>query len=338
MAGSAQVRWQTGRVHSTTPAAEGIRRIELDLEHPVRVEPGAHVDLRIDSGDVRSYSLVGGSQDGRRITLGVNLSPTSRGGSRFMHSLRPGDTLPVTSPLQNFPLRVGAPRYVLLAGGIGITALAGMASVLRRLGADYTLVFVGRTRGRMAFLEELREAHGENLRVHIDDEGVPLSVSELLDQVDSTTELYMCGPIRLMDAVRREWLQRELPLPNLRYETFGSSGWFQAEEFLVRAPSWGVETVVGIGESLLDALERSGVEAMSDCRKGECGLCVLAVEQLDGAIDHRDVFFSERQKHGDAKLCACVSRVARRKDSSAQADQGAPPSSSSMPSITLDVH
>lgn len=337
MAGSVQARWQTGRVHAAAPAAEGIRRIEIELEQPVRVEPGAHVDLRIDSGDVRSYSLVGGSQDGRRITLGVNLSPTSRGGSRYMHSLEPGDTLPVTFPLQNFPLRVGAPRYMLLAGGIGITALVGMASVLRRLGADYTLVFVGRTRERMAFLEELREAHGENLRVHIDDEGAALSVPQLLDQVDPATELYMCGPIRLMDAVRREWLQRELPLPNLRYETFGSSGWFQAEEFLVRAPSWGVETVVGTGESLLDALERSGVEAMSDCRKGECGLCVLPVESLDGAIDHRDVFFSERQKQDDTTLCACVSRVARWKAPAAQADQGAPPSSS-MPTITLDVH
>ena len=69
----------------------------------------------------------------------------------------------MTQPLQNFPLRVGAPRYVLLAGGIGITAVAEMARVLRHVGADYTLVYVGRGRDRMAYVVELAELHGDRL-------------------------------------------------------------------------------------------------------------------------------------------------------------------------------
>ena len=83
--------------------------------------------------------------------------PQSRGGSVFMHSLAPGDELQVTQPLQNFPLSVAAPRHVLLAGGIGITAVAAMARVLRGVGADYTLVYVGRSRERMAYVDELAE-------------------------------------------------------------------------------------------------------------------------------------------------------------------------------------
>ena len=51
----------------------------------------------------------------------------------------------ITQPLQNFPLRVGAQRYVLLAGGIGITAIANMAAVLRNVKADYTFVYAGRS-------------------------------------------------------------------------------------------------------------------------------------------------------------------------------------------------
>ena len=48
---------------------------------------------------------------------------------------------------------------------------------------------------------------------------------------------------------------------------------------------------------------------LSDCERGECGLCALDVIEAEGAIDHRDVFFSEEQKaHGD-RLCACVSRA-----------------------------
>ena len=82
----------------------------------------------------------------------------------------------MTQPLQNFPLRVGAPRYVLLAGGIGITAVTEMARVLRHVGADYTLVYVGRSRERMAYVAELTELHGDRLVLHVDAEGTPLDV------------------------------------------------------------------------------------------------------------------------------------------------------------------
>ncbi|MDA2806064.1 PDR/VanB family oxidoreductase [Nocardiopsis suaedae] len=334
MSGTNQVRWLRGRVVSTGPAAEGIARITIAAEEPVRADPGAHVDVRTGDGPagVRSYSVVASGANGTELTLGVRLSPTSRGGSAFMHALRPGDALEVTAPLQNFPLRVGAPCYVLLAGGIGITALRAMAAVLRRLGAEYRLVYVGRSRPGMAFLRELEREHGDRLEAHVDDEGTGLDVPGLVGGVDEHTELYMCGPIRLMDAVRRRWLERGLPLPNLRYETFGNSGWFEAEEFVARVPRLGVETTVGAGESLLEALDRAGVDTMYDCRKGECGLCQVDVLAVDGAVDHRDVFFSERQKAASDKLCTCVSRVVRRTGASDASDGPSGPGT-----VVLDV-
>ncbi|MDV3206318.1 MAG: ferredoxin reductase, partial [Rhodococcus ruber] len=176
-----QPSWQRGRVVSTDPAADAIARIVLALDTPVRAEPGSHVDVRLDTGEVRSYSVVStgtagtvvstgtagtvvsAGADGRTVTLGVHLSPTSRGGSRFMHALRPGDELDVTAPLQNFPLRIGARRYVLLAGGIGITAISAMGTALKRVGADYRLVYVARTRSASAFLSELDALHGDRL-------------------------------------------------------------------------------------------------------------------------------------------------------------------------------
>jgi len=130
--------------------------------------------------------------------------------------------------------------------------------------------------------------------------------------VDESTELYMCGPIRLMDAVRRAWIERELPLPNLRFETFGNSGWFEAQEFVVRIPAQGIEVAVQADQTMLEALEAAGADMMFDCRKGECGLCEVRVIQLEGDIDHRDVFYSERQKDARSKLCCCVSRVVAR--------------------------
>jgi vanillate O-demethylase ferredoxin subunit len=232
-----------------------------------------------------------------------------------MHALQTGDSVRVSYPLLNFPLVVGAARYVLVAGGIGVTALVAMATALRRRGADYTVVLVGRSRGVLAYLDELTEEHGDRVVVHIDDEGTSLDVGALVDDVArsdraATTELYVCGPIRLMDAVRREWAGRALPGPNLRFETFGNSGAWAPEPFRVHIPALDREVTVGEEDSLLDALENAGVELMWDCRKGECGLCTVRVLGCDGRIDHRDVFLSDDQKEQDTSLCACVSRVA----------------------------
>jgi ferredoxin-NADP reductase len=312
--------WSTGRVVATSPVARDVQRITIARPARGRAAPGSHVDVRIPLGhttDVRSYSVVESADDGSLLTISVLKVPQSRGGSVFMHSLSPGDELQVTQPLQNFPLSVAAPRHVLLAGGIGITALAAMADVLRGTGADYTLVYVGRSRDRMAYVDELTTLHGDRLQVHVDTEGSSLDVTGLVESVDShpqrtATELYMCGPIRLMDAVRRAWETAGLPRANLRYETFGSSGWYRSEEFTVSVPERQVETTVRTDETILEALTRAGVDLMYDCRKGECGLCLLDVDTVDGTLDHRDVFLSATQKAAGRHISTCVSRVASR--------------------------
>ncbi|MDA3626114.1 PDR/VanB family oxidoreductase [Saccharopolyspora sp. WRP15-2] len=316
MAVQTQTRWQRARVVEVSDVADGIRRIVLAPEQPEHAAPGTHIDVQIgdDARRVRSYSVVRSEDGGRRLTLSVRLSPTSSGGSAAMHRLRVGDDLTVTGPLQNFPLAVGAARYVLVAGGIGVTALVAMASALRRRGADYQLVLVGRSRPAMAYLDDLVAEHGDRVSVHVDDEGTSLAVDDLVAGIARTpaaagTELYMCGPIGLMNAISRSWAEYDLPTTNLRFETFGSSGRYQAEEFLVRLPDLGREITVAPDASILDALESAGVDALSDCRKGECGLCLAKVVDSTGTIDHRDVFLSESQKERSNRLCLCVSRA-----------------------------
>ena len=307
--------WQGGTVALNVRLTADIKRIEFDLDQPTAVPPGAHVTLRLDidgTVDRRSYSIVDSSADGRRVALSVFESPTSRGGAAVMHALEPGARVEITQPKNNFPLGHGAPRYVLLAGGVGVTVILAMADALRAVGANYSFVYVGRSREAMAYLDRIQRDHGDRLALHVDDEGSGLSVADLVDDVAagvSGTELYVCGPIRLMDAVRRVWQDRALPPANLRMETFGNSGWFTPESFTVRIPGQGIETVVGPGQSMLEALQAAGADMMYDCRKGECGLCEVAVADLQGDIDHRDVFYSERQKDARSKMCACVSRV-----------------------------
>jgi vanillate O-demethylase ferredoxin subunit len=110
-----------------------------------------------------------------------------------------------------------------------------------------------------------------------------------------------------MDAVRRAWTERELSYPNLRYETFGNSGWYDPEELIVKVPALRLEVAVGQGRSMLEALEDAGADMMFDCRKGECGLREIRILKLQGTIDHRDVFYSARQKAQPRKWPAVYS-------------------------------
>jgi ferredoxin-NADP reductase len=312
------LRWQHGEVRETGDAADGVRRIVIEPERPVNAAPGSHIDVVVDREGRelrRSYSVVRSEDTGQRWTISVQLARPSRGGSSAMHALRKGDRLRVSDPLQNFPLGVGAGRYVLVAGGIGVTALVAMASALRRRGADYTVVFVGRSRSTMAYLDDLTTEHGARLHAHIEDEGGRLDPASLVAGIAGSrravdTELYMCGPIGLMDALRHQWTAHALPGPHLRFETFGSGGAWANEEFRVAIPALDRTVVVQENVSMLDALEEAGIEVIWDCRKGECGLCTVRVLGCDGDIDHRDVFLSEQQKASNTALCACVSRVA----------------------------
>jgi len=307
------VQWQDATVVERGEVAEGIVRVVFQPSLPVPARPGEHLDILVhldsERTDERSYSIAGARPDGTRLAVSVARTPTSRGGSDYLHRLAPGDTVRITQPLQDFPLRVGASSYVLIAGGVGVTAIRGMASTLKRIGAEYVVHYVGSDRSRMAYLADLEATHGERLVPHVTREAGRMSVAELLATVPNDAEVYMCGPIRLMEEVKRTWEANGRDITALRYETFGNSGWFEAEPFEVVVPRLGATVEVGPGESMLEALERGGVEMMYDCRRGECGLCEVRILDLDGRVDHRDVFYSERQKAPNAEMCCCVSRV-----------------------------
>lgn len=304
--------WQQGEILEIRDVAEGIKEFVIRQSNPAKAAAGSHIDLMVSiAGEPtrRSYSVVSQSDDLSLLKIAVFQVRNSRGGSIAMHGLSVGDVLDITQPLQNFPLRFGAKHYVLLAGGIGVTAIIEMAKQLRIHGANYELVYVARSKKAMAFADELAALHGDRLQVFIDDEGQSLDVPSMMSRVTKDTELYMCGPIRLMDEVRRTWSNSEFDITNLRYETFGASGWFDPEVFSVTVPEKGVTVQVGKNQTIVEALEAAGLEVMSDCRRGECGLCEARITALDGIIDHRDVFYSPEQKAEGEKIACCVSRL-----------------------------
>ena len=301
--------WGRATVRKATDAARDVRLISLVPEQGHRrAMPGAHVDVEVTIGGVarrRSYSVVDDA-DGA-WTIAVRHLPNGRGGSRLMCALQPGDTLRIAPPESHFGLSPSGPGYLLIAGGIGITPLIGMARLLATR-APLRLLYAGRSRTHMPFLNELQTMLGDRLEVFAGDEGRRLDLPSAFAGLHLDGEAYLCGPAALLDAARAAWREAGRSPAQLRFETFGSGGGAEAEPFRVHVRDHDMTVEVPRDMSLLDTLAGAGIELAYDCLRGECGLCAIDVVGA-AVLDHRDVFLSAEQRHQGRTICACVSRA-----------------------------
>jgi vanillate monooxygenase ferredoxin subunit len=197
-----------------------------------------------------------------------------------------------------------------VAGGIGITPIFGMAHALERHGRPFRVLYAARSREQMPFVEELSELLGDRLELFVSAEGERLDVAAEVERLDPEGELYLCGPLRLRDHAQHVWREKERRPDRLRFETFASGGRFAAEEFVARVrDQGGKEVTVRANRTLLDALRDDGVEMMWDCLRGECGLCATQVIEVEGELDHRDVFLSDSEQAEGKTIVTCVSRA-----------------------------
>ncbi len=306
------LEWQDARLRAVRDVAADIRLFEIEPAAPAKPPaPGSHISVAVTidgRADTRCYSLIGTAEDGA-YRIAVKRLTESRGGSAYMWSLSPGARLRISDPQNLFELTLGRPDYLLIAGGIGVTPIHGMALALAARGAKLRMLYAARQRADLAFADELADRLGDRLETYVDEEGQRMELAAAIDALHPDGELYLCGPIGLMEAVRRQWRQSGRPVERLRFESFGNSGRFAPEPFTVRIPRLDKTITVPDNRSMLDALEAAGVELLSDCRRGECGLCAVEILGVEGEVDHRDVFFSDGQKAENHRMCACVSRV-----------------------------
>ena len=304
------------RVAEVSAATPQIRR--LRLAHP-RGEPlpsweaGAHVKVRLPDGDERSYSLIDASGDQSGMTrphvyrLGVRLEEASKGGSKFMHSLKVGDTISVSLPSNNFPLEQTTKPIVLLAGGIGVTPIISMATTLVAGGRDFRFIYAGRCRQHMAFLPEIEALAGPRLTLHIDDTAGILDVRGLMASLTAGEPLYLCGPTAMLDAALSCARELGWDKSRLRFEIFAAAAPVAGDRpFEVVLKNSGRSYVVPAGKSILDVLIEAGEDPMHDCKRGDCGICQVGV--IEGVPDHRDYILSDAEKAAGKLMQICVSR------------------------------
>jgi len=289
---------------------------------------GSHlqVQVQIDGRvDARRYSLVG-LPDPQAYRIAVKRVEPSRGGSRFLWSRSIGDRLVIASPNNHFEVSLKPPHTLLVAGGIGITPLLGAALTLAAHGASLRMCYAARDAGELVYGDRLRKALGEQLATFVSAAGQRIDLAAEIAALHPQAQMLVCGPLPMLHAAQAAWLAVGRPERLLRFETFGASGARPAEAFWVRVPRHGVEAQVPADRSLLDVLNEHGVETLYDCLRGECGLCAVDILQVDGEVDHRDVFLGADERRANRRLCACVSRVCGGGvvlDSAYRADAGA---------------
>ena len=297
------------RVEGKALAAEDVAALtlhELEGQPLPHWEPGAHVDLIIDGVATRQYSLCGDPNDHDTWRLGILRDANGSGGSLYVHDqLHPGDIVRIRGPRNNFPL-AASPHYLFIAGGIGITPMLPMIRTAHAAGADWQLMYGGRRRASMAFLDEL-SAYGDRVTVWPQDESGLIDLPSLLGTPKPETLVYCCGPEPLLAAVEAQCAH--WPKGSLHVERFVPKPLTEpvlAEAFEVHLAASDMTLTVPVDRSILSVVEEAGVGVLSSCGEGTCGTCEVAV--VEGIPDHRDSVLDAEQREAGDCMMICVSR------------------------------
>ncbi|MDQ0455818.1 PDR/VanB family oxidoreductase [Rhizobium paknamense] len=303
--------WRKARVISMAEPAADVRMLTFAVDGlQSAFDPGSHTNIKVminGAPAIRTYTVIPSAPG--TLSIAVKLHPNSRGGSAAIWRMQPGDETEMTEPENRFELSWRASHYLLIAGGIGVTPIYGMAEALAARGQSLRMVYGAKNRSLMAFAEPLQALLGDRLQCFSQDEGQHLDLEAEFSALPPDAEAYICGPLGLLEAARDIWRRSGRPMSRLRYEVFGDNGRFAEQEFEVEVAGYGRSITVRADQTMLDALTDAGVPMIFDCRRGECGLCAVSIVSATGEVDHRDVFFSQGERKENPRICACVSRL-----------------------------
>lgn len=226
----------------------------------------------------------------------------------LLDSVKVGDKFEANGPAGVFRFQpvFHSKKSLFLAGGSGVTPFLSMTREIvdAALDRDVVMLYGCRSSEGVLYYEELRAYSDKypNFKYH-------LVISEKDDSWNGETGFidrnlikrlvpdyaertcYICGPQVMNDFCKTELQELGLSEKQIRREMFGTRCDIQNE------PGW-PESLTGdevfnvkigeriipakSGESLLTALERSGVRMNVCCRSGECSLC--RVKLVDGKV------------------------------------------------------
>lgn len=306
------------RLEVTDVQTEARDVVQVELRAPgggelPAFEPGAHLAIDLPNGMIRHYSLANDWRERDRYVVGVARAANGRGGSLFIHqTLRRGMILSVSAPRNGFPLDASARRYLFLAGGIGITPILAMIRWCQAHARPWRLAYAVRSAQRAAFLETLSTFGGGSVHLHADDQQAGVfDPDPWLSGSPEGEHVYCCGPAPMMAAVKAAARHRDPQ--SLHFEYFAAPGDEQgvlrapAKAFTIELRRSGRSLEVPADKTILDVLEKQGIQVVSSCREGTCRTCETVV--CEGAVEHRDYCLTPAEQQTGNTMLVCVSRA-----------------------------
>lgn len=271
---------------------------------------GAHTVVEMKDGDLtrlNPYSLMSDPFDQTAYTISVRRDDEGRGGSLFMHTqVEVGQEMVISNPVNLFSLDLRAKKHLMIAGGIGITPFLAQIKQLDRAHGNWELHYACRSEALGSYVDYLTSTHPNDVNVYYDDQSQVIDLESLLDGQPLGTHIYVCGPKGMIDWVRGKAGDLGWPREAVHYEEFLAPK--PGKPFEVKLAVSNKVIQVGEQESLLEAMEREGVDAPYLCRGGACGQCETEVIDYAGNFIHRDHWLDDEEHTGGKKIMPCVSR------------------------------
>lgn len=297
------------RLTQVTYGAEGInlyRLSSLDGQPLPAFDPGAHIDIDISPEHRRQYSLLWPPASPGSYTVAVQLSAEGRGGSRELHHRSVvGSRYRISPPRNHFVLREDGARYLLFAGGIGITPVVSMYRRLRLAGLPVSLYYWTASSTRTLFLDEFAGDADVQLLHGASGETPAVRIADLIAAAPADAQLYCCGPDGMLaefDRATAAW-----PQGMAHRERFAPPAQaLPTDSFQVELKRSQKVFVVGPDQTLLQLCMDAGIDVSYSCEEGVCGACEVKV--LAGQVDHRDSVLSAAQQARSDSMMICCSR------------------------------
>ena len=273
---------------------------------------GEHLEVpvRLENGEIESrhYSISSDPNDLSRYEIAVLREDDGRGGSRALHQqYQLGMQLQSSVPKGHFTLHEDQRPAVLIAGGIGVTPLKAMVHRLQARGTGFQLHYLGRSKREMAFVDVLEQTIPEQVSLYPADESKRLDLGALLTALPAESVVYVCGPVRLIDAVMSIANELKIDPKRIRFERFSAESSAEDKPFELTLAQSGQVIEVPADQSPLDALLDAGADMPYSCKSGNCRTC--AVKVLDGDVIHRDAVLTDDERNTEQLFCPCVSRA-----------------------------
>jgi ring-1,2-phenylacetyl-CoA epoxidase subunit PaaE len=288
------------------------KSVMVSLEIPVELEkefefvPGQYLNFEVEiqgKKHRRSYSICSGPTE--PLSIAVKAVDNGTVSNWFNQELKVGDVLHVGTPEGNFTLNSEYKNIVAIAAGSGITPIMSIAKAMGD--GQINLIYGNRTQGDAIFLSEIQSLKHVQLTGFLSQDDVEGFRNGRIDKANFTEIIksdlnilkadafYLCGPEGMINDVKETLKLFGVNDKKIKFELFTAP---VLVESVTEIDFKGTSQITVIldhekvtfemkpgNATILDMVEKNGMDAPYSCRGGVCCSCKAKV--LEGKATMR---------------------------------------------------